>query len=265
MGFRYELPEQESMNYLTVKEECTEFNLTGNHKTFCIPGDYDTNEFAYTTAPLSEIREGMEKNLRKKGYESRATSFTVQTPLMMKTVDGLYINIHEAAFDVYKRQVFDRVDSKIYYQDEKSVKGAVASIYQTGAMSYIEYFWYLQEFSADQVAWRSWNGGLWGYDEAEKFVLSTHTWTPDSKIIRSTWETAWTTIGLCNTLLADLESLEPASLKMTPEKMKTYIGEVRTLRAWAYYNIFEIWGGALPLNISVGTDVYKRQVLKVLP
>lgn len=102
---------------------------------------------------------------------------------------------------------------------------------------------------------RSWNGGLWGYDEAEKFVLSTHTWTPDSKIIRSTWETAWTTIGLCNTLLADLESLEPASLKMTPEKMKTYIGEVRTLRAWAYYNIFEIWGGALPLNISVGTDI----------
>ena len=159
-----------------------------------------------------------------------------------------------SCFDL-DEEVFDRVDSKIYYQDEKSVKGAVASIYQTGAMSYIEYFWYLQEFSADQVAWRSWNGGLWGYDEAEKFVLSTHTWTPDSKIIRSTWETAWTTIGLCNTLLADLESLEPASLKMTPEKMKTYIGEVRTLRAWAYYNIFEIWGGALPLNISVGTDI----------
>lgn len=154
-----------------------------------------------------------------------------------------------------EEEVFDRVDSGIYYQDESSVKGAVASIYHTGAMSYIEYFWYLQEFSADQVTWRSWNGGLWGYDEAEKFVLSTHTWTPESKIIRTTWETAWTTIGLCNTLLADLESLNPASLKMTAEKMKTYIGEVRTLRAWAYYNIFEIWGGALPLNISVGNDV----------
>ena len=152
-------------------------------------------------------------------------------------------------------EVFDRVDSTIYYQNESSVKGAVASIYKNGALSYIEYFWYLQEFSADQVTWRSWNGGLWGYDEGEKFVLSSHTWTPDSKIIRSTWETAWTTIGLCNTLVSDLESLNPAALKMTEEKMKSYIGEVRTLRAWAYYNIFEIWGGALPLNISTDADI----------
>lgn len=152
-------------------------------------------------------------------------------------------------------EVFDRVDSSIYYQNENSVKAAVASIYSNGALSYIEYFWYLQEFSADQVTWRSWNGGLWGYDEGEKFVLSTHTWTPDSKIIRTTWETAWTTIGLCNTLLGDLESLEAAALKMTAADLNTYIAEVRTLRAWAYYNIFEIWGGALPLNISVGTEI----------
>ncbi len=152
-------------------------------------------------------------------------------------------------------EVFDRVDSSIYYQNENSVKAAVASIYSNGALSYIEYFWYLQEFSADQVTWRSWNGGLWGYDEGEKFVLSTHTWTPDSKIIRTTWETAWTTIGLCNTLLSDLEALDAASLKMTAGDLNTYIAEVRTLRAWAYYNIFEIWGGALPLNISVGTEI----------
>lgn len=152
-------------------------------------------------------------------------------------------------------EVFDRVDSSIYYQDESSVKSAVASIYGTGALSYIEYFWYLQEFSADQVAWRSWNGGLWGWDEAEKFVLSSHTWTPDSKIIRQTWETAWTTIGLCNTLIEDLESLDPANLRMSEAKMQTYIAEVRTLRAWAYYNIYEVWGGALPLNISAGSEI----------
>lgn len=152
-------------------------------------------------------------------------------------------------------EVFDRVDATIYYQDEASVKSAVASIYGTGALSYIEYFWYLQEFSADQIAWRSWNGGLWGWDEAEKFVLSSHTWTPDSKIIRQTWETAWTTIGLCNTLITDLEGLDPASLKMTEEKLKSYIAEVRTLRAWAYYNIYEVWGGALPLNISSGSEI----------
>lgn len=159
-----------------------------------------------------------------------------------------------SCFDL-DEQVFDRVDAGIYYQDEASVKSAVASIYGTGALSYIEYFWYLQEFSADQVAWRTWNGGLWGWDEAEKFVLSSHTWTPESKIIRQTWETAWTTIGLCNTLIADLEGLDPVSLKMDQEKLNTYISEVRTLRAWAYYNIYEIWGGALPLNISAGSEI----------
>lgn len=113
LGFRYELPEQKSLNYLTVKEECTEFNLTGNHKTFCIPGDYDTNEFAYTTAPLSEIKEGMEKSLQKKGYESQAISFTVQTPLMMKTADGLYINIHEAALVDYSGMLLN-VDDQTF-------------------------------------------------------------------------------------------------------------------------------------------------------
>ena len=152
-------------------------------------------------------------------------------------------------------EVFDRVDAGIYYQDEASVKSAVASIYGTGALSYIEYFWYLQEFSADQIAWRSWNGGLWGWDEAEKFVLSSHSWTPDSKIIRQTWETAWTTIGLCNTLISDLNELDPVSLNMTQEKMNIYIAEVRTLRAWAYYNIYEVWGGALPLNISSTSEI----------
>lgn len=60
------------MNYLTVKDEVTEFNLTGNHKAFCIPGDYDTNEFAYTTAPLSDIAVDMEKRIAKKSYESKA-------------------------------------------------------------------------------------------------------------------------------------------------------------------------------------------------
>ncbi len=147
-------------------------------------------------------------------------------------------------------EAFDRVDAKAYYQDENSVKSAVATIYSTGATSYAEYFFYLQEFSADQVAWRSWNGGAWGYDEAEKLVFSTQSWTPDAKIIRSAWQNAWTTIGLCNTLLSDLSKLSAADLRMSDEKMAAYVGEIRTLRAWAYYNIFEIWGGALPLNVE---------------
>ncbi len=166
----------------------------------------------------------------------------------LATVIGISFLL-SGCFDLTE-EAFDRVDAKAYYQDENSVKSAVATIYSTGATSYAEYFFYLQEFSADQVAWRSWNGGQWGYDEAEKLVFSTQSWTPDAKIIRSAWENAWTTIGLCNTLLSDLGELSASDLLMTEEKMAAYIGEVRTLRAWAYYNIFEIWGGALPLNVE---------------
>lgn len=128
IGFRYELPSQPGINYLTIKEELTEFNLTGNHTFYCIPGDYDTNEFAYTTAPISGICEGMKQNLRKKDYESRAEGLTVQTPLMMKTADGFYINIHEAALIDYSAMLLN-VDDQSYSlsahltPDKNGVKG----------------------------------------------------------------------------------------------------------------------------------------------
>ena len=150
---------------------------------------------------------------------------------------------------------YDRIDASVYYQDESSVQGAVASIYSSAASGFLEYFWYLNEFPADQIAWRSWNGGAWGYDEAQKFVLSTQTWNSESVIIRQAWEHAWETIGLCNTLINDLQNLNAGSIGMTDEKLKSYIAEVRTMRAWAYYQNFELWGGALPLNISVGGEI----------
>jgi hypothetical protein len=162
--------------------------------------------------------------------------------------------ILQSCFDL-DEEVFNKVNSDIYYQNEGSVKGAVASIYERGFMSYIEYFWYLQEFSADQITWRVWNGGLWGWDEGEKYVLGSHTWKPNSTIIRQTWEHSWETIGLCNTTLDDLNKLDPATLKMTREALDGYIAEIQTLRVWAYYNIFEIWGGALPLSISTSADI----------
>ncbi|MDE6352007.1 MAG: RagB/SusD family nutrient uptake outer membrane protein, partial [Muribaculaceae bacterium] len=152
-------------------------------------------------------------------------------------------------------KTFDRIDASTYYQDENSVKGAVASIYSSAQSGFLEYFWYLNEFPADQIAWRSWNGGAWGYDEAQKFVLSTQTWNSESVIIRQAWEHAWETIGLCNTLINDLQNLDPSSIGMTEASLKSYIAEVRTMRAWAYYNNFELWGGALPLNVSVGGDI----------
>lgn len=150
---------------------------------------------------------------------------------------------------------FDRIDASTYYQDENSVKGAVASIYASAQSGFLEYFWYLNEFPADQITWRTWNGGAWGYDEAAKFVLSSQTWNSESVIIRQAWEHAWETIGLCNTLLGDLGRLNAASLGMSDDALKQYIAEVRTMRAWAYYNNFELWGGTLPLCVAADGNV----------
>ena len=110
---------------------------------------------------------------------------------------------------------FDRIDAGAYYQDESSVKGAVAAVYSSAQNSFLEYFWYLNEFSADQIAWRTWNGGAWGWDEGAKFVLSSQSWNSEAEIIRKAWEKAWETIGLCNNILNDLEVINPASIGMT--------------------------------------------------
>lgn len=150
---------------------------------------------------------------------------------------------------------YDRIDAANYYEDESSVKSAVAAIYSSAQSGFLEYFWYLNEFSADQIAWRSWYGGAWGYDEAQKFVLSTQTWNSESVIVRQAWEHAWETIGLCNIIIDDLSHINAESIRMTDDQLKSYMAEVRTMRAWAYYNNFELWGGSLPLNISVGTDI----------
>jgi len=97
LGFRYEFPEQRDMTYFTVTDEKTEFALTGNHKTFWIPGDYETNEYAYTTSKLSEVDATKGLTVNEIYARTVIGKNYVQTPLMMKTDDGLYINIHEAA------------------------------------------------------------------------------------------------------------------------------------------------------------------------
>ena len=152
-------------------------------------------------------------------------------------------------------KTFDRIDASTYYQDENSVKGALAAIYLSAQYGWLEYFWYLNEFPADQIAWRSWNGRAWGWDEAEKFVLSSQTWNSESKIIRDAWEHAWQTIALCNLFIQNLSQLDPGSIGMTQDAIDNYIAEARTMRAWAFYNNFELWGGALPINTSTGGEV----------
>ena len=101
LGFRYEFPKQPNLNYFVIEEERTEFQLTGNHKIFWIPGDYDTNEYAYTTSKIADIPELMEKATAFISAQQPIKNLAIQTPSMMKTDDGLYINIHEAALINY--------------------------------------------------------------------------------------------------------------------------------------------------------------------
>lgn len=157
-------------------------------------------------------------------------------------------------FDL-EEETFDQLDTSKFYSDEQSLQSVIASIYAEAMVGYAEYYWYIQEFSADQIAWRTWNGGLWGWDEAYKFVLSSHTWDAESTVIKAAWELGWKTIGLCNNALNDFTSLAPESVGLTAEELASYIAEVRTLRAWCYYNLFEVWGGSLPLNTQVGSEI----------
>jgi hypothetical protein len=101
LGFRYEFPEQAELKYFTVEDERTEFNLAGNHKAFWIPGDYDTNEYAYTTSRLSEVDAFKGKAAGEIATRVLFADNAVQTPLMLKSDDGLYVNIHEAALVDY--------------------------------------------------------------------------------------------------------------------------------------------------------------------
>ncbi len=102
IGFRYEFPGQLNLKYFIVSDELTEFALADDHKTFWIPGDYDTNEYPYTTSILSEVdNTEMVKNSTAIAVRVAPDKYAVQTPLMMKTADSLYINIHEAALVNY--------------------------------------------------------------------------------------------------------------------------------------------------------------------
>ena len=100
MGLRYEFPQQESLNYFVIQEEHTQFAMAGDHTAYWIPGDYDTQEYDYNITPLTGIRPIIAKNREAYKSNSSTTVFSdtgVQTSLQMKTKDGLYINIHEAA------------------------------------------------------------------------------------------------------------------------------------------------------------------------
>ncbi|RKS55859.1 glycosyl hydrolase family 97 [Gillisia mitskevichiae] len=97
VAFRYEFPKEEAVRYFIVSDENTEFNLTGDHKTFWIPGDYDSQEYVYSETKLSEIDNSKLDSNNGIALKSIESNYRVQSPLMMKSADGLYINIFEAA------------------------------------------------------------------------------------------------------------------------------------------------------------------------
>ena len=101
LGFRYEFPAQENLTYFVIKEEKTQFALTGDHTAFWIPGDYDTQEYDYTTSRLSRIHGLMKQAITPNASQTPFSPTGVQTALMMKTDDGIYINLHEAALINY--------------------------------------------------------------------------------------------------------------------------------------------------------------------
>lgn len=101
IGFRYEFPSQPKLNHFIIQDEVTQFHLGADHTAFWIPGDYNTNEFFYSKTKLSQVDATVSNTFTEIGARKFYDANAVQTPLMMKTADGLYINIHEAALVNY--------------------------------------------------------------------------------------------------------------------------------------------------------------------
>ena len=128
LGFRYEFPQQQNLNYFVIKEEHSQFAMSGDHTAFWIPGDYDTQEYDYTTSRLSEIRSKMKEAVTPNSSQYVFSPTGVQTALMMKTDDGLYINLHEAALVDYSCMSLNLDDKNMVFEswltpDAKGDKG----------------------------------------------------------------------------------------------------------------------------------------------
>jgi glucan 1,4-alpha-glucosidase len=116
LGFRYEFPTQKNLTYFVIKEEKTQFAMAGDHTAFWIAGDYDTQEYDYTTSKLTEIRGIMAKAVTSNLSQTPFSPTGVQTSLMMKSADGLYINLHEAALIDYPAMHLNLDDKNLVFE-----------------------------------------------------------------------------------------------------------------------------------------------------
>ena len=136
VGFRYEFPQQKELTYFVISEELSQFAMAGDHTAWWIPGDYDTQEYDYTECKLSQIREQMPQAVIKNVCQTPFSPTGVQTSLMMKSQDGLYINLHEAALVNYPCMHLNLDDKKFIFQshltpDAQGNKGHLYTPYHT--------------------------------------------------------------------------------------------------------------------------------------
>lgn len=128
MGFRYEFPEQKGLTHFIIGDELTEFAMDGDLTAYWIPGDYDTQEYDYTVSRLSEIRDKMAGAITNNASQTQSSPMGVQTALMLKSDDGLYINLHEAALVDYSAMNLDLDDENFVFRswltpDAQGAKG----------------------------------------------------------------------------------------------------------------------------------------------
>ncbi|MFV0153715.1 glycoside hydrolase family 97 protein [Empedobacter falsenii] len=116
LGFRYEFPEQKNLKYFVIKEERSQFAMAGDHTAFWIPGDYDTQEYDYTESKLTEIRGLFDKAYIGNASQQAFSKTGVQTALMMKATNGLYINLHEAALINYPAMSLNLDDKTLTFE-----------------------------------------------------------------------------------------------------------------------------------------------------
>ncbi|MBC8047521.1 MAG: glycoside hydrolase family 97 catalytic domain-containing protein, partial [Fimbriimonadaceae bacterium] len=213
LGFRYEFPVQNNLRNFIVKDEITEFHLTGDHKTFWIPGDYDTNEYTYSESKLSKINADTANTYTEIAARTPIGKNYIQSPVMLKTADGLYINIFEAAlinypamqlqvnqnnFKLTAHLVPDAVGNKAYMQtpshtpwrtilvsdDARNILSS-KMILNLNEPSKIENTSWIKPMKMIGVWWEMHIGtGTWNYSNTNNIDLATTEWntlTPNGK------------------------------------------------------------------------------------
>lgn len=131
LGFRYEFPEQPNLTYFVIKQEHTQFAMTGDHTAYWLAGDFDTQEYDYTTSKLSEISDLHETAVTPNASQAPFSKNAVQTALMMKTSEGLYINLHEAALVEYSCMHLELDEKNLTFESRLTPDA-------TGSMAYMQ-------------------------------------------------------------------------------------------------------------------------------